>query len=201
MSKSTPNIDRFPLRVLPSQYHWARPHAESEGPRIVREALKLYGLSEVPGQNHAPEILEMAGYLGGVIEDFYTADEIPWCGLAVSYWIKKANFEPPKNYSQIRARDFAEWGKPSKEPSFGDILVFWRGSPQGRDGHVGLYIMEDPKCYHVLGGNQGNRVSIVRIGKERLIAARRCPWRWMKPFGVRPFKVASATGTISRNEA
>lgn len=185
---------------IPKQFRWALPHAQKNGPAIVREAFKLYGLKEIPGTVHAEEILDMAQALGGVIEKFYTADEIPWCGLAVSYWIKEAGFEPPKDYSQVRARDFAKWGNPADRPSFGDVLVFWRGSLAGRDGHVGLYIAEDESSYYVLGGNQGNQVNIARMAKNRFLAARRCPWRVAQPIGVKPFFLR-AGGAMSENEA
>lgn len=186
---------------LPEKYQWALKHATSYGPNIMREAFRSYGIKEIRGNSHNHEIINMAIYLGGVIEDFYTKDEIPWCGLAVSYWIKRAGFNPPANYSQIRARDFASWGKPAKEPAFGDVLVFWRGSRQGRDGHVGLYVMEDSEAYHVLGGNQSDSVCITRIAKNRLLAARRCPWVFRQPAGVKPFAVSDASGTLSTNEA
>lgn len=195
------NIDNFSPAPLPAPYAWVRPYAERLGPNIMREALKNHGLTETRGQEHTPEILDMAAYLGGVIADFYTADEIPWCGLAVSYWIKKAGFEPPRNYSQVRARDFSTWGAPVVTPSFGDVLSFWRGSRDGRDGHVGLYVKEDETTYHVYGGNQRNAVNITRLSKNRLIAARRCPWRIKQPKGVKPFLMADNGGIISENEA
>lgn len=194
-------IDKYIPTRLPSPYEWVHKHASRYGPNIMREALKTHGLREIRGTEHAQEILDMADFLGGVIEDFYNADEIPWCGLAVSYWIKKAGFEPPKDYSQVRARDFAKWGTPAEKPSFGDVMVFWRGSPAGRDGHVGLYVCETPGAYHILGGNQGNMVNIAPISKERLITARRCPWRIMQPHGVQPFVTAMLDGRMSENEA
>lgn len=197
----TRQIDKFIPRRLPSQYEWVHKHATRFGPNIMREALKTHGLREIRGATHAQEILDMADTLGGVIEDFYKADEIPWCGLAVSYWIKKAGFEPPKDYSQVRARDFADWGNPVRRPSFGDVMVFWRGSKAGRDGHVGLYVCETPNSYHILGGNQGNMVNIAPLAKDRLITARRCPWRIKQPQGVQPFETAMLDGRLSENEA
>lgn len=194
-------LDIFEPKPLPEPYAWALSHAKRFGPNVMREALKLHGLKEIRGSKHSEEILDMAAYLGGVIEDFYTEDEIPWCGLFTGYAIKKANFEPPKNYSVVRARDYQSWGIPAPEPSFGDILVFWRGKKHGRNGHVGFYVSEDPHAYHVLGGNQSNEVNITRISKERLIAARRCPWRIQEPYGVKPFRISSARGVLSTNEA
>ena len=194
-------LSNFKPKPLPKPYAWVKDHAAKYGPNIVREALKTYGLRETAGEENTDEIIEMADQLGGVIDDFYTMDSIPWCGLAVSYWIMKAGFTPPKNFSQVRARDFAEWGKPSNKPSFGDILVFWRGSKAGRDGHVGLYIAEDDDVYYVLGGNQSDQVNITKLKKSRLLAARQCPWRWFKPKGVRPLQIAEVAGAVSVNEA
>lgn len=194
-------INQFEPTPLPKNYKWLKSYAEKMGPNVMREALKLHGLKEIRGSKHSHEILAMADHLGGVIDDFYTADEIPWCGLFVGYAIKKAGFEPPKNYSVVRARDYAHWGIPAPEPAFGDILSFWRGSKNGRDGHVAFYVQEDPHAYHILGGNQSNEVNITRISKERLIAARRCPWRIKQPYGVKPFRISAARGVLSQNEA
>jgi len=184
--KNFPNLESY-NPVIPNKFKWAHEHALKNGPKIMIEAFKTYGITEIYGTTANPEIIEMAQFLGGVIADFYTSDEIPWCGLAVSYWIKKAGFEPPKNFSQVRARDFANWGKPVKTPSFGDIMVFWRGSRQGRDGHVGLYIGENNTHYFILGGNQKNQIGIDPIAKVRLLEARRCPGRLLQPRGVVPF--------------
>lgn len=194
-------MNNFIPRDLPAAYKWVSTRAKDFGPNIVLEALKCFGLKETPGTGNTSEILAMADALGGVIEDFYTKDSIPWCGLAVSYWIKKAGFEPPLNYSQVRARDFATWGIPADKPSFGDVLVFWRGSPAGRDGHVGLYMGEDDNYFHVLGGNQSDQVNIAKLDKNRLLAARRCPWRIRQPDGVAPVILDGIGGDVSRNEA
>lgn len=197
--KTFSNLDAY-KPVLNPQYKWAYEHALKNGPQIMVEAFKTFGISEIEGASARPEIIEMAQYLGGVIADFYTSDEIPWCGLGVSYWIKKAGFNPPVNFSQVRARDFATWGKEAKTPSFGDIMVFWRGSRQGRDGHVGLYVGENATHYFIFGANQKNQIGIDPIAKVRLLAARRCPWRLMQPRGVVPFTNINIKSKESVNE-
>jgi hypothetical protein len=65
---------------------------------------------------------------------------------------------------------------------------------------VGLYVGEDVSAYHVLGGNQSDRVMIKRIAKNRLLGIRRCPWRVNEPVNVKPVKLA-ASGSLSTNEA
>ena len=64
---------------------------------------------------------------------------------------------------------------------------------------MGFYIAEDATAYHVLGGNQSDRVCITRIKRDRCIAVRR-PAMNVAPATVRPFVVA-VSGTISTNEA
>lgn len=193
-------LSEFKPKPVPAPFDEFYTLAMRFGPKIVKEAFKCYGLKETPGAGNTPEILEMAAVLGGVIEDFYTKDSIPWCGLAMSYWMKKSGYEPPKNYSQVRARDFAGWGVAVDRPSFGDILVFWRGNINGRDGHVGIYIAEDKKSYYVLGANQSDMVNITAISKDRLLTARRCEWRLGQPGSVRPM-IVKANLKQSTNEA
>lgn len=81
-------------------------------------------------------------------------------------------------------------------PELGNVLVFSRKG----GGHVGVYVAEDATAYHVLGGNQGDIVSIKRVAKSRLIAARECPWRISKPANIRGIKMTAA-GPLSLNEA
>jgi cell wall-associated NlpC family hydrolase len=78
----------------------------------------------------------------------------------------------------------------------GDVLTFKRDG----GGHVGIYVGEDDKHYHVLGGNQGNSVSISRIAKTRLYKARRTTWKIAQPANVRVVKL-EAKGVITTNEA
>ncbi len=54
------------------------------------------------------------------------------------------------------ALSWSNWGNPVSEPMLGDILTFKRTG----GGHVGIYVGEDLTHYHVLGGNQGNSVSV-----------------------------------------
>jgi len=75
----------------------------------------------------------------------------------------------------------------------GAVLVFER--PGG--GHVGFYVGEDATAYHVLGGNQGDAVTIARIAKDRCIARR---WPAGRPVIGKPVQMA-ARKPISTDEA
>lgn len=176
---------------LPKQYEWL---SAETGPRVIREALALYGVKEKPGSGSNPVIVGWADEIGGDVDRDYTADVIPWCGLFVAIVVRRSGFAIPR--TPLWARAWADWGHAADKPSLGDVLVFSR---QG-GGHVGFYVGEDATHFHVLGGNQGDEVNIRRIARSRLIAARRCPWKIVQPVSVRVIKLAAA-GTVSTSEA
>lgn len=164
---------------------------------LLKEAVQLYGTKEFDGPANNQVILDWAKELGSTISQYYTSDELAWCALFVSVCAKRAGYQAPEGFDILRAKSFAKWGDPilPQNASLGDVLVFSREG----GGHVGIYVGEDAKCYHVLGGNQGNAVCIVRIPKERLMAARRPPMNAI-PKCVQKIK-RSPLGIISKNEA
>jgi uncharacterized protein (TIGR02594 family) len=172
-----------------NQYKWL---ANERSPKVIDEAVKLYGTREIVGREHSKEILSWAKELG--MEKTYTNDEIPWCGLFAAIVVKRAGFTPVVN--PLWARNWNQFGTPQKTAMLGDVLVFSRES----GGHVGFYVGEDATCYHVLGGNQSNMVNTTRILKSRCIGIRRCAWKIAQPTNVRVIKLA-ATGSVSTNEA
>ena len=163
-----------------------------KSPRLLVEAVKLIGIKEVVGKVHNPVIMAWAKDLD--LQKIYTADEIPWCGLFIAYACHKAGIDVIDK--PLWALSWAKWGTEVKEPMLGDILTFKRDG----GGHVGIYVGEDKDCYHVLGGNQGNAVSVTRIVKSRLYKARRTAWKVAQPANVRKVHL-DAKGIISKNEA
>lgn len=95
---------------------------------------------------------------------------LPWCGDFVETCIALALPEAVVPNNPYLARNWQKFGR-SVEPCFGTVLVFWRKSIAGISGHVGFYYSEDKTHFHVLGGNQSNRVSVSRIAKRRLLSA------------------------------
>lgn len=164
---------------------------ESEpGPKMLLEALKWHGTREAVGEADNPVILAWASELK---MREYRSDATAWCGLFMAFVAKRSG--KPLPASPLWARAWLEWGIMSATPKLGDVLVFWR---KGGGGHVGLYVGEDATYYHVLGGNQGDAVSVVRIDKKRLLGARDCYKK--QPENCRPVWL-SAAGPTSTNEA
>ena len=157
-------------------------------PKMLRAALDLYGVKETIGEDDNPVILEWAKECG--IKG-YQHDSIAWCGLFIALCAKRAGKKIPEN--PLWARNWAQWGESSPH-ELGAVMVFSRS---GGGGHVGLYVGEDKECYHVLGGNQSDSVSITRIRKERLLACR--SMYKVKPATVRPVWLQSE-GDISVDE-
>lgn len=177
--------------TLPEKYHWLHDEA---GPRMLKEALKLYGVVECDNVENNPVILEWAKEVGRYAKDNYTQDSIPWCGLFVAVCAVRSGWEVPHN--PLWAMSWAIWARTVAVPMLGDVLVFTRNG----GGHVGLYVGEDADSYHVLGGNQSDAVTITRILKTRLVSARRPLWRVSAPQNIRRVYLMS-DGGVSKNEA
>jgi uncharacterized protein (TIGR02594 family) len=176
--------------TLPAAYAWL---GALDAPRTIDEALKLYGTREIHGSEHNPAIIAWAAEVG--VASDYTADETPWCGLFAAVVVQRANWAVPSN--PLWARNWQNFGRPVQgRAGLGDVLVFKRGT----GGHVGFYVADDAEAYHVLGGNEGDAVSIIRIPRNRCLAVRRPEWRHGQPASVKPYHVA-ATGALSENEA
>lgn len=174
--------------ALPAQYAWL---SKEDGPRMILEALKLFGTVEAPGSKDNPVILGWASEIG--VAKTYSHDSIPWCGLFIGVVAKRAGKKVVD--SPLWALSWADFGVASPSPMLGDVLTFKRNG----GGHVALYVGEDAGAYHCLGGNQSDKVCITRIAKSRLYRARR-PIYSATPANVRKVKLVS-NGKLSTNEA
>jgi uncharacterized protein (TIGR02594 family) len=134
---------------------------------------------------------------GGTVGD---PAKVPWCGDFVESCIAVALPREPLPANPYAAINWIKWGQSCK-PQYGAVLVFWRGTPNGWQGHIGFYAGEDATHFHVLGGNQSNAVTISRIAKSRL-RADGCRWpstALQIETGTRSLSAAGVTETT--NEA
>ena len=124
--------------------------------QLLKIAFNELGVEEIKGKKHNPEVLKYSEETGikGI-----TTDEIPWCSTFVNWVAWKAGLQ----YSgKPNARSWLNVGQKVTRPEPGDVVVFWRESPQSWKGHVGFFLglSPDGKRVYCLGGNQGNRVSV-----------------------------------------
>ncbi len=146
------------------------PPTGGSGPAWYRVAKREMddGIVEFPGQSHNPRILEYhASVVGGFDEN-----EIPWCSSFVNWCMEQSEL---KGTDSASARSWERWGKSLANPELGAVAVFWRESKTSGKGHVGFYVKETSTHVSVLGGNQGNRVTVDPYPKARLLG-----YRWPK---------------------
>lgn len=180
---------------LPDKYSWL---LNEHAPKMIVEGLNLLqqDTQEIYGDRDNPIIMGLAKEMR--VDNIYHHDETAWCALAQFVICKRAGKPIHKEgWDLLRARSFETWGNPVSTGNImlGDILVFARVG----GGHVGMYVAESEHTFHVMGGNQGNRYSIVEISKDRLSAARRY-YSIAPPPNVRKIFMGSH-GIVSHNEA
>jgi uncharacterized protein (TIGR02594 family) len=157
---------------------------------MLTKALELYGTLETPGLQNNPTIMAWAKEVGA--DSYYSKDSIPWCGLFMAVVAKRAGKDVP--HDPLRALSWLDFGTEVDDFLLGDVLVFQRDG----GGHVGIAIGHDASAFHVLGGNQSDKVCISRIEKPRLAGIRR-PKYIIPPFNLRKI-LLDAGGQISTNE-
>jgi len=136
---------------------------------LLREMLKYYGLKEVFGPQHNPEIVKMFHDIG---YEWVNDDETPWCSAALSWFCKRLGYE---RSGKLNARSWLEVGEEIIEPELGDVVIFWRGTKDSKLGHVGLYINVQKPLVYSLGGNQENMIGINPYALSRVLGYRRLP--------------------------
>lgn len=129
-------------------------------------ALEKSGVAEVPGPESNPAIMAMFEAAGA---DWVKGDDTPWCGATVAWCIKLAGLALPAE--PLRARGWSEYGAKLDKPRPGCIVVLERGA-NPEQGHVGFVESFTDDALHVLGGNQGDKVSIATFPRSKAVAYR-----------------------------
>jgi uncharacterized protein (TIGR02594 family) len=97
---------------------------------------------------------------------------IPWCAAWANMVLSQAGMETT---GSLMARSFLAWGKATKAPNIGDVVVMRRGRNRN-SGHVGFFYafvdVNGAKMVAVLGGNQGKEVRISYYPISKVIAYR-----------------------------
>lgn len=156
----------------------------------MAEAAQHVGLKEIPGKEHNATLVNWLIQLNAWWRD----DEVPWCGTFVAHCVKAGRLQLPSAW--YRAKAWANWGTAISAPVFGCVVVFERAG----GGHVG-FVMGVDKLGRlmVLGGNQGNAVTIAPFDRSRVIAYR---WPPGQPFAANQLLVIDSRGeAASTNEA
>lgn len=161
----------------------------------LERAKSYIGTKEVKGEKHNPKIIDWWIKIKSNIRD----DESPWCGAFVSGVLEECDIQSSRSPA---ARSYLKWGQ-EVDACVGAIVVLWRGSPDGWQGHVGFLVGRDPwGNLLILGGNQGDEVSIKPFPVHRVLS-----YRWPdgyiapQPQGLARVPILKDYGSISTNEA
>ncbi len=126
-------------------------------PIWMRKARADMGVHEVEGDGSHPRIAAMFAQGGFAGQD---DGKVPWCGIAMSAWMRESGIAPP--VEGARARAWLEWGEPLAKPVPGCVAIYTRtNNPQ--HGHVALFLSHKDGRDMILGGNQSDGVSITSI--------------------------------------
>lgn len=138
--------------------------------KILKIAVAELGEKEIQGPEDNPTIVNYAKEAGF---DWIDDDETPWCSIFVNWVARKAGL---KASGKANARSWMLEGiNVDNSPEPGDVVVFWRGSPDSWKGHVGFFFgfSNDGERVYCLGGNQGNQVSVSAFSVDNVLGFRR----------------------------
>jgi uncharacterized protein (TIGR02594 family) len=129
------------------------------------------GVHETPGPAATERVLEY--HAATTLRA--SSDEVPWCSAFACWCMERAGFRSTRSAS---ARSWLTWRYPLAELRPGCVVVLSRGDASLGQGHVGffagysrLFVM-GPRRLLLLGGNQGNAVSLAPYPQTRVIGMR-----------------------------
>lgn len=134
---------------------------------LYRIASRFVGTSEISGAVSNPLILAMLR----LDAQWPEGDEVAWCSAFVNWcaWLLGL----PRSKS-LAARSWTSVGEGIvlNEARKGDVVVLSRGDNPAQ-GHVGLFDHATGGLVWLLGGNQGDKVSVEAFPISRVVAVRR----------------------------
>jgi len=163
-------------------------------PLYFRYALECVGQKEVPGVQHNQLILRW----WAAIKARFSDDETPWCAAFVGGCLEEFSI---KSSRSGMARSYSRYGEASAM-NIGAIVVLSRPG-SAASGHVGFLagVCPDLRQVILLGGNQGDAVSLARFDARRIVAMR-VPTGWRAVVRTpAPVYAAAAKLSFSINEA
>lgn len=134
-------------------------------PAWINHAWRELGQRETPGPVDNHRIIALYADAG---HPDVRHDEVAWCAAFVGACLHRAGIHGSRS---LLARSYLHWGQAATNEPFGAVAVFPRGTDPAA-GHTGFLIGADDETLIVLGGNQGNAVSVARFPRGELLALR-----------------------------
>jgi uncharacterized protein (TIGR02594 family) len=134
-------------------------------PTWLAAAWRELGQTEVAGPGENPRIVRLYAEAG---HPQVRHDEVAWCAAFVGACLEHGGIRCSRS---LMARSYARWGTPLSAARFGAIAVLSRTSDPAL-GHVGFVVGETADKIYLLGGNQGDAVSVAAFDRARVVAMR-----------------------------
>jgi uncharacterized protein (TIGR02594 family) len=124
-----------------------------------------FGVREVAGAGDAAAV---CGYFREAGHSEIQHDATPWCAAFVGAMLKRAAIA---GTGSLMARSYLSWGEAIDEARSGAVVVMSRGD-DANAGHVGMFVGAAGKRIFLLGGNQGDAVSVEAFDVSRVLGYR-----------------------------
>jgi uncharacterized protein (TIGR02594 family) len=131
----------------------------------IAQAEMQRGVHELAGSNHNSRIVEYHQTTTLRATD----DETSWCSSFVNWCMRQAG---QQGTNLANARSWLDWGQALDEPRKGCVVVLWRGSRTGWQGHVAFFNGKSGSQLSLLGGNQSDSVCISNYPSSQLLGYR-----------------------------
>jgi len=134
---------------------------------------KYYDLAQQHlGENETKDAPVLMSFFQKTLGQNIDPQTTPWCAYYANAVLKSGGVEGTGSGA---ARSFLNWGTETKQPTPGDIVVLSRGNDPTK-GHVGFFAgYNDDGSIKVLGGNQGNSVSVKSFPATQVLGFRQPP--------------------------
>lgn len=157
---------------------WKQPKLAASAPAYLKAAIRDVGIREwvydekkkkVPN----PRVVDMIEAVSG---QRHNSMRTPWCAYWVGAKLKSAGIPPTRSGM---ARSYLVWGqvltvKDDTPWRIGDIVIFWRGARDDSvTGHVAFLLSWTSSSVVVVGGNQGDTVSVQSFSRRKILGVRR----------------------------
>jgi uncharacterized protein (TIGR02594 family) len=124
------------------------------------------------GYSETKDRRALSGFFKQSLGQDIDPQRVAWCAAFVNAVQKQAG---NPTTGSLMARSFLNYGTKVDEPTKGDIVVLTRNGPPG-SGHVGFYAGQDENGnVLILGGNQGDSVSVKAFPQSQVLGYRRAP--------------------------
>ncbi|AGK58082.1 hypothetical protein HYPDE_32038 [Hyphomicrobium denitrificans 1NES1] len=134
-------------------------------PPWLAAAWAEFGVREISGKDDAPEILR---YFREAGDTSVETEATPWCAAFLGAMLRRAGYV---GTGSLLARSYLDWGDPLDAARLGAVVVLSRGDDPNA-GHVGFLLSDTNGKLYLLGGNQGDAVTVAGFDKARLLGLR-----------------------------